>query len=62
MDNTQLEAKWPKLKEKLLEKYPELTAEDLAYEIGKEGELLKRLQEKLRKNREEITYMLSLMG
>ncbi|OJW82344.1 MAG: hypothetical protein BGO69_17305 [Bacteroidetes bacterium 46-16] len=62
MDNAQIGKNWPELREKLLEKYPELTAEDLAYEIGQEAELLKRLQEKLRKNRAEVDYILSLMG
>ncbi len=62
MDNTQLEKNWPQLREQLLAKYPDLNAEDLVYEIGKEAELLKRLQEKLKKNRTEIDYVLSLMG
>jgi len=61
MDTKQLN-NWPELRKNLLEKYPDLTAEDLAYEIGKEGELLKRLQEKLKKNRNEIEYVLSMMG
>ena len=61
MDTQQLN-NWPELRKKLLDKYPNLTAEDLAYEIGKEGELLKRLQDKLSKNRQEIEYVLSLMG
>ena len=62
MDNTQIENNWPQLREKLLAQYPNLSAEDLAYEIGKEAELLKHLQEKLKKNRSEIDYILSLMG
>ena len=62
MDITELGHKWPELSKQLLEKYPQLTAEDLAYEIGKEAELLKRLEEKLQKNHKEINNILSLMG
>lgn len=62
MEAKQLKDKWPELREKLLEKYPQLTAKDLVYEIGQEAELLKRLQERLGKNRKEIDYVLSLMG
>ena len=62
MENTQIGKNWPTLREKLLQQYPELNADDLVYEIGKEAELLKRLQEKLKKNRSEIDYVLSLMG
>ena len=62
MDNTQIEKNWPELREKLLQQYPDLNADDLVYEIGKEADLLRRLQEKLGKNRKEIDYMLSLMG
>ncbi len=62
MDTTQIGKNWPELRKKLMEKYPELTADDLVYEIGREAELLKHLQEKLKKNRSEIDYVLSLMG
>jgi len=62
MDNTQIGKNWPELREKLLQQYPNLNADDLIYEIGKEADLLRRLQEKLGKNRKEIDYMLSLMG
>ncbi|MBS1584082.1 MAG: general stress protein CsbD [Bacteroidetes bacterium] len=62
METKQLKDKWPELRDKLLETYPQLSANDLVYEIGQEAELLKRLQEKLGKNRKEIDYVLSLMG
>ena len=54
--------KWPELKKKLQEQYPHLTDEDLAYEIGKEGELLKRIQARLGQTDKEITNWLHLMG
>jgi hypothetical protein len=62
MDTTNFNYNWPGYKKKLQEEYPDLTDEDLAYEIGKEGELLKRLQEKLNKTDKEITNWLHLMG
>ena len=62
MENNELHTKWPLLKSKILDRYPQLTSEDLVYEIGKEGELLKRLQEKLGKNKKEIDNWLSLLG
>jgi hypothetical protein len=62
MDNKELRDKWPELKHLLLQQCPQLTREELILEIGKEGELLERLQKKLGKNWKEIKNMLSLMG
>jgi hypothetical protein len=62
MDNKELQQKWPDLKEKLRKQYPGLSDEDLVLEIGKEAELLQRLQTLLKKNSEEINYFLSAMG
>ncbi len=53
---------WETKKEQLKKEYPDLTTDDLAYEIGKEEELLERLQKKMSKNKKEITKWLSLMG
>ncbi len=53
---------WETKKEQLKKDYPHLTNEDLVYEIGKEEELLERLQKKMSKNKKEITKWLSLMG
>lgn len=53
---------WEELKVHLMEKYPHLTEEDLIYKAGMEEELLKRLQQKLEKNEEEIKGWLSFMG
>ena len=53
---------WETKKQKLKKEYPELTIEDLTYEIGKEKELLERLQKKMSKNKKEIRNWLSLMG
>ncbi|OQP50252.1 hypothetical protein [Niastella populi] len=53
---------WEPLKDRLRKKYPELTEDDLIYEIGKEEELLERLQKRLNRNKQEIRKWLSLMG
>lgn len=53
---------WDEKKELIKEAYPSLTNEDLLYEIGKEEELLNRLEIKLKKNKQEIRKWLSLMG
>ncbi len=62
MESKEIQEKWPELKNKLMQKYPHLTDEELRYEIGKEGELLERLQKRLGKNWKEIRDVLSLLG
>lgn len=61
-DNQLIRDKWPELRTKIQREHPELSDEDLRYEIGKEGELLERLAAKLEKNRKEIFNWLALMG
>ncbi len=53
---------WETKKTQLKRDYPHLTNDDLLYEIGKEEELLERLQKKMNKNKKEIRKWLSLMG
>ena len=62
MNDKEIEKKWPELKQKILQLHPEFTREELALEIGKEAELLKRLQKKLGKTDSEIRNWLSIMG
>ena len=62
MDTKALQEKWPEIKNKIKEQHPNISDNDLVYEIGKEVELLHRLQEKLGKNSKEIKEWLSLMG
>ena len=45
-----LEAPWSEVKEMLQEINPELTDEDLAYEEGKEEDLLKRISVRINKD------------
>jgi hypothetical protein len=60
-ENTRFD-NWEQRKEAIRKEHPELTDEDLRYEIGKEGELLERLQAKLKKTKEEIRNWLHIMG
>ena len=53
---------WQAKKEHLRKRFPELTEDDLRYQIGKEEELLERLQKKLDKDEDEIRKWLSWMG
>jgi hypothetical protein len=62
MDSKELKEKWPQIQARLKAEYPHLSTEELIYEIGKEAELLHRLQEKLGKNKEEIDNWLKFMG
>ena len=45
---------WSAQSKQLKEKYPQLTDSDLKFEVGKEEELLTRLQTRLHKNRQEV--------
>ncbi|HXH99201.1 MAG TPA: hypothetical protein VNI52_02955 [Sphingobacteriaceae bacterium] len=49
---------WSFLKIKVQRKYNHLTDEDLAYEPGQEEELIARLMERLRRNREYVVFTL----
>jgi len=53
---------WEQTKEQLKKEFPDSMKDDLLYELEKDQELLKRLQEKLNKNKHEIRKWLSLMG
>lgn len=53
---------WETKREKLQKEFPNLTYDDLIYQVGKEEELLERLQKKLNKDKHEIRRWLNLMG
>lgn len=59
MNNLTIKGNWNQTKGKLMQKYAELTEDDLAYEEGKEDELFGRLQEKLGKSKDELKKMIS---
>ena len=45
---------WKRQADQLKEKFPQLTDADLKFEIGRESDLLKRIETRLRKKREEV--------
>ncbi|WP_288983332.1 hypothetical protein [uncultured Flavobacterium sp.] len=45
---------WKRQADKLKEKFPQLTDADLKFESGREDDLLKRVEARLHKKREEI--------
>jgi hypothetical protein len=49
---------WDAQSKKLQEKYPKLTDADLKFETGKEEELLKRVETRLDKKRDEVIAIL----
>lgn len=49
-----LKGGWNEAKGKIKQKYADLTDDDLAYEDGKEDELLGRLQQKTGKTKDEV--------
>ena len=49
---------WERLKLKVQRKYNHLTDEDLVYQAGQEEELIERLMNRLKRNREYIVFTL----
>jgi hypothetical protein len=62
MEEDQFSSTWERNKEALRKQHPHLTEDDLAYQLGKEEELLERLQTKLGKTKKEIRDWLRIMG
>ena len=60
MPNEQFKIKgdWKKESQALKTKYPKLTSEDVKFETGKESDLIKRLETRLGKNRNEVIDIL----
>lgn len=58
MNDLELKGNWNETKGKLKEKYAVLTDNDLAYEEGKEDQLVGQLQEKLGKSKKEVKDIL----
>jgi uncharacterized protein YjbJ (UPF0337 family) len=59
MDKLEIKGNWNAVKGKLKQQYAGLTDDDLAYQEGKEEELVGRLQKKLGKSRDEIVRMIN---
>ena len=58
MNDLEMKGNWNETKGKLKEKYAVLTDNDLAYEEGKEDQLIGNLQEKLGKSKKEVKDIL----
>lgn len=54
MNKLSMKGSWNETKGKLKQKYGQLTDDDLAFENGKEDELLGRLQKKTGQTKDEI--------
>ena len=52
--NDKIKGNWNELKGKAKQEYGQLTDDDLAYQEGKEDELIGRLQQALGKTKDEI--------
>jgi uncharacterized protein YjbJ (UPF0337 family) len=59
MNDLKIKGNWNETKGKLKQKYGELTDDDLAFEEGKEDELVGRLQKKTGKSKDEVRRMIS---
>ena len=59
MNQLTFKGEWNEVKGKLKQKYALLTDDDLTYAVGKEDELLGRLQKKLGKRKDEIIKLIS---
>lgn len=49
---------WDRLKLKVKRKYNHLSDDDLVYEAGQEEELISRLMDRLKRNREYVVFTL----
>lgn len=58
MDKLEIKGNWNETKGKLKQQYADLTDDDLAYERGKEDELVGRIQQKTGKTRDEVKRMI----
>ncbi|MGN6637281.1 MAG: CsbD family protein [Mucilaginibacter sp.] len=54
MDRLEIKGNWNETKGKIKQAYGDLTDDDLAYEEGKDDEMLGRLQKKTGKARDEL--------
>lgn len=62
LDFADFNSRWPNLKEKIRSERPDITDEDLEYELGQEVALIKRLQNRTGKTEQEIFDWLHIMG
>ncbi len=58
MDQLQIKGNWNEIKGKLKQQYAQLTDDDLEYVVGKEEELIGRLQKRLGFSRDKVVQTL----
>lgn len=56
--NDKIRGNWNELKGKLRAEYGELTDDDLAYEKGKEEELIGRIQQRIGESKENVKQII----
>lgn len=59
MDDLRIKGNWNEKKGKLIQKWAELTEDDLQYSEGKEDELVGRMQKKTGKSEDEIRRIIN---
>jgi uncharacterized protein YjbJ (UPF0337 family) len=59
MNALNIRSRWNEAKGKLKQKYSVLTDDDLIFSIGKEGELIKRLEQRLGMRKTEVFKVLA---
>ncbi|MCB1229938.1 MAG: CsbD family protein [Verrucomicrobiae bacterium] len=59
MNELKFKGSWNETKGKLKQKYGQLTDDDLAFEKGKEDELLGRLQSKLGETKDDLRKLIA---
>jgi len=62
LDKIKLKGSWNELKGKVLQKYGDLTEDDLSFVKGKEEEMIGKLQQKLGKTKDEILKELRMFA
>ncbi len=58
MDQLDINSRWNVVKNELKQRYVMLTDDDLTFRVGREGDLISRLQQKLKKSRSDIMRMI----
>jgi uncharacterized protein YjbJ (UPF0337 family) len=61
MDTTELKGNWEEQKIKLKQKFAALTENDLLFTEGKKEEMIKKLQIKLGKTKEELLRIIEVL-
>lgn len=59
--NSNIIGYWDETKEKLKQKFPDITDDDLSFNDGKEREMIEMLSYKLGKTKEELVSILSTL-